>query len=145
MTLLSVDDCHKSFDDRRLLAGVSLGIGEGERVGLLGRNGSGKSTLLRILAGVEAPDAGKRVARRGLSLGYLEQDVQAGNTDRMNADISRISSAAQKMQQLLDELLELSRIGRIVSPVEESGHGHAFFFIRDCDGNLIEICNYREG
>ena len=72
-------------------------------------------------------------------LGYLEQDAQAGNTDRMNADISRISSATQKMQQLLDELLELSRIGRIVSPVEEiSLHELAHEAVGNVAGRLVE-------
>ncbi|HLK59131.1 MAG TPA: ATP-binding cassette domain-containing protein, partial [Chthonomonadaceae bacterium] len=59
---------------RALLEGVSLTIGEGERVGLVGRNGCGKSTLLRILAGVEPPDRGSIGGmRHGLSVGYLPQ------------------------------------------------------------------------
>jgi PAS domain S-box-containing protein len=49
-------------------------------------------------------------------LGYLEKDVAAGKTDRVMADINRIKEAAQKMQQLLDDLLELSRIGRVMNP-----------------------------
>ena len=57
-----------------LLYQVSLSVGDGERIGLLGPNGSGKSTLLRILAGLEPPDAGERVVKRGLRLGYLEQE-----------------------------------------------------------------------
>ncbi|MFT5050472.1 MAG: ATP-binding cassette subfamily F protein uup [Chlamydiales bacterium] len=73
-TLISIEDCHKGFNDRELLSGVSLSLGEGERVGLLGRNGSGKSSLLRILAGIDLADSGERVVRRGLNLGYLEQD-----------------------------------------------------------------------
>jgi ABC transport system ATP-binding/permease protein len=74
MTLLTVTDIHRSHRGRHLLRGVSLAIQDGERLGLLGPNGSGKSTLLRILAGVEEPDAGERVLRRDLRLGYLEQE-----------------------------------------------------------------------
>ena len=48
-------------------------------------------------------------------LGMLASDAVKGNIDRMNSDINRISNAADKMQRLLDELLELSRIGRLVS------------------------------
>src|SRR5262249_49480692 len=73
MTLLALQGVHKALGERELLRGVDLVLNEGERVGLVGANGSGKSTLLRILAGVEAPDAGERTARRGLRLGYLEQ------------------------------------------------------------------------
>ncbi len=74
MTLISLEGVTKGFNDRQLLAGVTLAIGDDERVGLLGANGSGKSTLLRILAGLEPPDEGSRVVKRGLRLGYLEQD-----------------------------------------------------------------------
>jgi ABC transport system ATP-binding/permease protein len=74
MALISVEGCRKGFGDRELLRGVSLAIGERERVGLVGPNGCGKSTLLRILAGLEAPDAGTRVVRRGLAVGHLEQE-----------------------------------------------------------------------
>ena len=49
-------------------------------------------------------------------LGFLEQDAQTGNLSRLRADVQRISDAADKMQTLLNELLELSRIGRLVNP-----------------------------
>jgi PAS domain S-box-containing protein len=49
-------------------------------------------------------------------LGYLEQDALLGNTERMKGDIRRIDEAVKKMQKLLNELLELSRIGRVVNP-----------------------------
>jgi PAS domain S-box-containing protein len=49
-------------------------------------------------------------------LGYLEQDARSGNTARLQADVTRITDATDKMQRLLDELLELSRIGRKMNP-----------------------------
>jgi len=52
-------------------------------------------------------------------LGFLERDAMAGNFERLKDDIARISNAAVKMQQLLDELLELSRIGRMMNPPEQ--------------------------
>lgn len=52
-------------------------------------------------------------------LGYLEQDVQQGNFERLNTDIGHISEAAEKMQHLLSELLELSRIGRTVNEKQD--------------------------
>ena len=48
-------------------------------------------------------------------LGYLEQDARTGNFDRLNADIQRISDATEKMHRLLSELLELSRVGRVMN------------------------------
>jgi ATP-binding cassette subfamily F protein uup len=74
VTLLAAKDLEKTYGHEPLLRSVSLVLEDGEHVGLLGRNGSGKSTLLRILAGRETPDAGERTARRGLRLGYLEQE-----------------------------------------------------------------------
>jgi ABC transport system ATP-binding/permease protein len=74
VSLLSLENARKGFNDRVLLRGVSLHVAEGERVGLLGANGCGKSTLMRVLAGLEPLDGGTRVVRRGLRLGYLEQE-----------------------------------------------------------------------
>jgi energy-coupling factor transporter ATP-binding protein EcfA2 len=52
MALLTLKDVHVTLGDRHLLQGVSMVVGEGERIGLLGPNGCGKSTLLRILAAI---------------------------------------------------------------------------------------------
>ncbi len=52
-------------------------------------------------------------------LGFVEKDICSGNKERVKADIERIYNAVDKMQQLLDDLLELSRIGRIINPPEE--------------------------
>jgi len=52
-------------------------------------------------------------------LGYLEQDALAGNVNRMKRDLQRIHEAVKKMQNLLNELLELSRIGRVMNPPEK--------------------------
>jgi len=72
--LLSCEAVSKAFGARPLFERLSLGLFEGDRVGLIGPNGSGKSTLLRILAGLETPDDGTRSARRGLRVGYVPQD-----------------------------------------------------------------------
>ena len=72
--LLSCQEVSKAFGAQPLFTGVSLGIATGDHIGLVGPNGSGKSTLLRILAGVETPDGGVVAARRGLVVGYVEQD-----------------------------------------------------------------------
>ena len=48
--LINLESVSKAFDVKQLLDGVSLGISEGERIGIVGRNGAGKSTLIRIMA-----------------------------------------------------------------------------------------------
>ena len=72
-TLLQVDDLTKSYGIRMLFDGVTFGIDEGDKIGVVAKNGTGKSTLLRIIAGEEAPDSGNIVWRNGVKVGYLPQ------------------------------------------------------------------------
>jgi ATP-binding cassette subfamily F protein uup len=82
--LVSLERVHKAYGVRPLLDDVSLGIGAGERIGVVGRNGDGKTTLLRVLAGLEEPDEGRVSRNRGLRLGFLTQgdDLEPGATVR---------------------------------------------------------------
>ncbi|MPZ94165.1 MAG: ATP-binding cassette domain-containing protein [Propionibacteriales bacterium] len=82
--LVNLERVDKAYGTRRLLDGVSLGIGAGQRVGMVGRNGDGKSTLLRVLTKIEPADAGRVTHNRGLRVGYLEQGdrVEPGQTVR---------------------------------------------------------------
>ena len=71
--LLSCESLGKSYGVKPLFSDLSLGLCEGDHVGLIGPNGSGKSTLLKILAGLEEPDTGTRSVRRQLRIGYVQQ------------------------------------------------------------------------
>src|SRR5829696_4291223 len=72
--LLNAERVWVAYGTRTLMAGVSLGLGDGEAVGVVGRNGDGKSTLLRILTGRREPDSGRVVRTGTLSIGYLDQE-----------------------------------------------------------------------
>lgn len=72
--LVHCKDLSKAFGAAPLFERLSLGIFEGDHVGLVGPNGSGKSTLLKILAGLEPPSTGMRAARKHLRIGYVPQD-----------------------------------------------------------------------
>jgi ATP-binding cassette subfamily F protein uup len=72
--LLSCESIGKGYGARPLFEGLSFGLSEGDRVGLIGPNGSGKSTFLRLLAGLEEPDSGSIALRRGTRFGYVPQD-----------------------------------------------------------------------
>ena len=71
--LLNLESVSKAFDIRALLDNVSLGVNEGERIGVVGRNGGGKSTLLKIMAGLEPADSGRVAKAGGVEIGVLNQ------------------------------------------------------------------------
>jgi ATP-binding cassette subfamily F protein uup len=74
MALVTLQEIHKSYAERYLLRGVSFSVDDGDRIALVGPNGCGKSTLLRIVAGLLEADEGTRIARKGATIGYLEQE-----------------------------------------------------------------------
>ena len=76
ISYLQIENLTKSFGDLVLLENTSLGVAEGQRIGLIAKNGSGKTTLLNIIAGKEGYDSGTISFRRDLRVGYLEQDPQ---------------------------------------------------------------------
>src|SRR5580704_1825460 len=80
VNLISLEKAAKAYAHRSLLAGVSLGVSAGDRIGVVGRNGSGKSTLLGLLAGRVAPDTGRVAMAAGLRLGYLPPGEQLAGT-----------------------------------------------------------------
>ncbi len=71
--VVNIEEVSKAFDIKELLISVSLGISEGDRIGIVGRNGSGKSTLMKIIAGIEAPDAGRVTKSNSARIGLLSQ------------------------------------------------------------------------
>ncbi|MGW2093056.1 ABC-F family ATP-binding cassette domain-containing protein [Promicromonospora sukumoe] len=71
--LLGADGIALTIGTRTLLADVSLGLDDGDRVGIVGPNGAGKSTLLRIFAGTALPDGGRVTRVGGSTLGMLDQ------------------------------------------------------------------------
>jgi len=71
--ILSTEGISKSYSERNLFDNISIGINEGEKIGLIGINGTGKSTLLKILAGEEKPDTGSMITVKGIRIGYLSQ------------------------------------------------------------------------
>src|SRR6202453_1909811 len=73
-TIISASKVTVRYNDRAVLNDLTLGIQEGERLGLVGRNGAGKTTFLRILAGLQSPDSGEISRQRGLVVSYLPQD-----------------------------------------------------------------------
>jgi len=74
LNILTAEKISKSYSEKILLEEISLGISEGDKIGLIGINGTGKSTLLKILAGVEKSDGGRIIVGSNIKIGYLPQN-----------------------------------------------------------------------
>ncbi|GAA1438793.1 ABC-F family ATP-binding cassette domain-containing protein [Leifsonia poae] len=85
--LLGAESLHLEFPTRVIFDSVTVGINEGDRVGIVGRNGDGKSTLLSLLAGRLEPDSGRVTRRRGVSVGMLDQGDELDSALTVGATI----------------------------------------------------------
>jgi ATP-binding cassette subfamily F protein 3 len=128
MALVSLNAVRKSFGSRTVLDGLDFLVEPRARVGIVGANGSGKSTLLRLLAGIEEPDAGTVVRRRGITVSYLPQHplgdertpletVRAARPDLAELDRELHRVAAQLGAPEL--AADLERMARVLRRQEE--------------------------
>ena len=79
MNYLSVQDLGKSYGVQTLFKGLNFGVDQGQKVALVARNGTGKTTILRVLAGLEPPDTGEIVYRKGIQVAFLKQESDFGD------------------------------------------------------------------
>ena len=86
-TIISASEITVRYGERAVIDAATLGIEEGDRIGLVGRNGCGKTTFLRILAGLQAPDSGVVSGRRDLVVSYLPQDFMLDATKSVEENI----------------------------------------------------------
>ena len=107
--LVALRDALVTFGGRPVFQCISVGLGRGERVCLVGRNGSGKSTLLKALAGVIALDAGERFGQPGVRIAYMPQEpvFESGRNagDFIARSLSEIAGNAprHRIEAALDE------------------------------------------
>ena len=90
---LELQGATQSYGNVAVLSGIDLIVEKGERVALVGPNGAGKSTLMRLLSGVEAPRAGRRLEGHNLHSAYFAQD-QAKVLDPCRSVLEEITAAA---------------------------------------------------
>lgn len=79
---ITIQNLAKAFGGRDIFSDFSLDVDSGVRLCVCGPNGCGKSTLIKMLAGVEAPDAGRVIMPRGCRVGYVQQDLDEADLDR---------------------------------------------------------------
>ncbi|KJK49414.1 glycerophosphodiester phosphodiesterase [Lentzea aerocolonigenes] len=110
--LVNLESVSKSFGVRPLLDGVSLGVNEGDRIGVVGLNGGGKTTLLEVLAGVEPSDDGRVSRSRDLRMAVVTQrtELPEGSTvrhaviDPLGFDAEHEWAADARVRSILDGL-----------------------------------------
>ncbi len=103
-TIISASEVTVRYGTRAILDQTTLGIQEGERIGLVGRNGAGKTTFLRILAGLQHPDSGEISRQRDLVVSYLPQDFMLDETKNV---YENIRDGAQHVLDLIAEFESL--------------------------------------
>lgn len=87
--LLGAEGLSITFGTRTVLDDVTLGVDQGERIGVVGRNGDGKSTLMRLLARRGEPDAGRVTWRGGVSVGFLDQQDVLDHAESLRTAVLR--------------------------------------------------------
>ncbi len=110
VNLVNLEEVRLAYGTRVLLDGVSLGIGDGDRIGVVGRNGGGKTTLLEVLARLRTPDAGRVTHTGGLRVGYLSQDDRLAVSGTVRAAVvgsrpDHLWRSDQTTRQVVDVLL----------------------------------------
>ncbi|MFF8652682.1 ABC-F family ATP-binding cassette domain-containing protein [Streptomyces huasconensis] len=131
---LLAHDIIRTLGGRRVLDGVSLTASPGHRIGLIGENGVGKSTLLRVLAGVDAPDAGS--VTRPDDLGFLHQEMPFA------ADSTIAAVLDEALREAREDLAELERLSEELARTPEDAPGHQELL--DTYGRRLEQTQDRE-
>jgi ATPase subunit of ABC transporter with duplicated ATPase domains len=97
-----VRNIYKSHGGKEVLRGVSLQVGQNQKVALVGSNGVGKSTLLKILAGLDKPDAGS-IQLNGEQIGYLPQEIKIDSQETIRDYLKRVTGISE-MESRMAEL-----------------------------------------
>ena len=74
LNYLSVENVAKSFGERILFNNISFGINKDQKIGFVAKNGTGKTSLLHIVAGLDKPDTGQVISRKGITISFLPQE-----------------------------------------------------------------------
>src|SRR5579859_6124865 len=112
MLLINFSKVSKDFGGNPIFRDIDLEIMEGERIGLVGENGGGKSTLFKLLAGLDTPTDGVISRRRNLTIGYLAQEADPGQSHK-----TVFEAVSEVTQELVDLPFLLSQLeARMADP-----------------------------
>lgn len=104
MILLQANQIARYFGADTLFENIHLEVASKARIGLVGRNGAGKSTLLKIIANIEAPDAGQVIKNKQATLGYLAQDTGLDSTETIWNEMLKAFEKVRQMEARMREV-----------------------------------------
>ena len=104
MILLQANQIARYFGADTLFENIHLEVASKARIGLVGRNGAGKSTLLKIIANIEAPDAGQVIKNKQASLGYLAQDTGLDSNETIWNEMLKAFDKVRQMESRMREV-----------------------------------------
>lgn len=113
MNLITLENISKSYSEKVLANNVSLGINEGEKIGLIGVNGTGKSSFLKIVAGIEEPDEGTVIKGNRVRIEYLAQTPDYDDNATVLEQVFKGNSDEMRILREYEELLEKINKGEV--------------------------------
>jgi ATP-binding cassette subfamily F protein 3 len=123
--MINIDHLSKLYNARYLFSDVSFNVATRDRIGVIGNNGAGKTTLFEIISGNISPDSGSISMHRGVTVGYLKQDVhhtyQKKLLDEVVSSSTNINYMSRKIQILHEELAEEKDEENIATLLKELG------------------------
>ena len=102
--MISLDDITVSYGGFTLLDGISLHIGDRERLGLVGKNGAGKSTMLKLIMELQSPTSGKITRTAGQRIGYLPQIMEHHRGHTVLEEVMTVYDELDRLNRRLDEI-----------------------------------------
>src|SRR6266705_3088503 len=133
MLLANFSKVSKDFGGNPVFRDIDLEIMEGERIGLVGENGGGKSTLFKLLAGIDTPTGGVISRRRNLTIGYLSQEADPGQSHK-----TVFEAVSEVTQELVDLPFLLSQLEARMADPEVAADPEAMIAILDDYGKAQE-------
>lgn len=106
MNIITVEGISKNYGMKTLFENIHITITDEHKIGLIGNNGTGKSTLLRVLAGVEAPDTGSVITRKGARIQFLPQNPEFHEEATILEQVFRGESKEMTTIKAYEEVIE---------------------------------------
>jgi ATP-binding cassette subfamily F protein 3 len=134
--MLTASELSKSFGPRTLFSDVSLRLGSGRKVALVGGNGTGKTTLLEILAGIQIPDSGQVHRPKELTVGYLPQELP------LEAGRSVFQQVLLGAEQVTNLSKEIERLGNLVAKSSGEDQARSLKSLGEAQSRFEQIGGY---